>query len=431
MHAFCVLVILVFAASPQSASAQSAQIEAAYVVLGKDGAVARAIVTDKDCPHITLDGERRPMSVRALPDPAGNPGFPVLTCEAPIPPGTTSASIEERALPLPKAALNAIAVLGDTGCRLKGYKIDSPKDEDHADEAGKFQGCDDPAQWPFWQVSRTIAAAKPDLVIHVGDYFYRESPCPRREPTCKGSPYGKGWDSWKADFFGPAAPLFAAAPWIMTRGNHESCKRGGAGYFRFLDPALATDGKPPACIELIPHYTVTTGGKSFIVLDSTDADDNCRKKTCSPAYKAEFESMSPTPGTWLVSHRPVWGIQKKATLNDTLQHALKAWNGKLPPNITLALAGHLHLWEVLSFADGRSPQMVLGNGGTMLTRKIRKKLAGRKIGGTTVAYGRAEHHWGFTMLTPAADGTLTATLFDVDGKPHVTCTITPTTASCN
>ncbi len=52
---------------------------------------------------------------------------------------------------------------------------------------------------------------------------------------CAGSPWGYGWDAWNADFFTPAAPLLAAAPWAAVRGNHESCARAGQGWWRFLD----------------------------------------------------------------------------------------------------------------------------------------------------------------------------------------------------
>ena len=61
-------------------------------------------------------------------------------------------------------------------------------------------------------MSSSVAAAKPDLVIHVGDYVYRESACPPRDQGCKGSPYGDDWATWKADFFAPAAPALLAAP---------------------------------------------------------------------------------------------------------------------------------------------------------------------------------------------------------------------------
>ena len=50
------------------------------------------------------------------------------------------------------------------------------------------------------------------LIIHVGDYLYRESACPPRDSGCARSPHGDDWPTWKADFFAPAAPALLAAP---------------------------------------------------------------------------------------------------------------------------------------------------------------------------------------------------------------------------
>ena len=80
-------------------------------------------------------------------------------------------------------------------------------------------------QRPFAALATAAAALKPDLVIHLGDYLYRETPCPASFAGCAGSPYGDNWAAWNADFFVPGAPLLAAAPWIVIRGNHEDCAR--------------------------------------------------------------------------------------------------------------------------------------------------------------------------------------------------------------
>ncbi len=256
--------------TPQVADAQSTKLEAVYVVLGPQGAVARAIIADATgCPAIAIDGTQQPMNVRAPPDAA----FPVMVCEMPIPAGTKSASImsagaENSPLPLPGAELKSIAAFGDTGCRLKapkGAAKGKSFDADDEDYRGKFQDCNVPAAWPFAQVAASIAAAKPDLVIHVGDYLYRESACPPRDTGCARSPHGDDWPTWKADFFAPAATALRAAPWIMVRGNHEICSRAGAGYFRLLDPTPAQGA--PACVDLIPQFTVTLAGQSFVVLE--------------------------------------------------------------------------------------------------------------------------------------------------------------------
>mgnify|MGYP000167914488 CR=1 FL=1 len=61
-------------------------------------------------------------------------------------------------------------------------------------------------------VAGAVAAWDPDLIVHVGDYLYRESPCPEGQSGCAGSPHGDNWATWNADFFAPASPLLGAAP---------------------------------------------------------------------------------------------------------------------------------------------------------------------------------------------------------------------------
>jgi calcineurin-like phosphoesterase family protein len=428
---------ILIAAGSQAAWAKSAKLEAAYVVLGKDGPVARAVLKGTtDCPAITLNTGTQAMSVRALPGTGKKAPFPVLVCELLLPSGTTTASLDGQALPLPPATLSTLAVIGDTGCRLKADKKATAAHTDDQDD-GKFQDCDKKSKWPFSALAASVAAAKPQLLIHVGDYIYRESPCPKHDKGCAGSPHGDKWATWKADFFKPATPLLTATPWIATRGNHESCSRAGAGFMLFLDPTLAQNSTPPACAPILDPFTVTVGSQSFVVLDSADAPDDCPKKGCDSVaitaqYAAQFAAMTPAAGTWLVTHRPVWGIKNKGvTLNGTLQAALSPWQGKLPLGFALAIAGHIHLWEALSFADQRTPQLVLGNGGTLLAHKIKQPLAGTAIGGTTVASGISKHDWGFTTFTPVADSpNWTATFYSTKGNAKFNCTVAPTGVTC-
>jgi hypothetical protein len=99
--------------------------------------------------------------------------------------------------------------------------------------------------------------------------------------------------------------------------------------------------------------------------------------------------------------------------------------------VELALSGHMHVSELLSFTDHRSPQLIVGNGGTLLDHKIKRPLGGQKVGGTTVSYGRAEHSFGYTMLTPARDGTgWMATFLDTAGTAKFSCMLKPAEASC-
>lgn len=428
------------ALASSAAAAQTGTLEAAYVVLGGDGAIARAILSGTgECPAISLDSTTRTMVVRAAPESSPNAAFPVLVCEAPIPADTVSAGISGRKLPLPKPAITTIAVFGDTGCRLKDAAAQplARRNHDHPHQ-GQFQDCDEPAQWPFPQLSKAAAVQKPDLVIHVGDYLYRESACPAGDPGCAGSPHGDNWRTWKADFFTPAAPLLAASPFIAVRGNHETCARAGLGYFRFLYPALASSRPPPdtpappACHDLTPLYTVDAGGRSFLVMDSSNAYDSCARDACdSTPYAAQFAAMAPKPGTWFLSHRPVWGIGPTFTLNQTLQEALAAAaGGRLPAGITLALSGHMHIFEALSFADDRPPQLIVGTGGTALDRPIDRAMQGMTVGGATVSTAHSDHRFGFLLIEPAGNATA-GRFFDAGANPLFTCTLMPDGTNCD
>jgi hypothetical protein len=417
-----------------------------YVVLGGQGAVARAIVPADPaaavppCPSIVVNGASQAMNTRAWPDA----DFPIRVCEYLLPASATSAAINGQALPLPPAALKSIVAFGDTGCRIKTGET-SPEEagESTGEEAGsgdRVQDCLDESKWPFKPMSAIIAklTPKPDLVIHVGDYLYRESPCPEQDKTkCGGSPSHDKWATWEADFFTPAAPLLQAAPWIVTRGNHEICERAGLGYARLLDPTPVGSQTPPLCLDLIDQYTVSVGGQAFIVLDSSNALDDC--ECDKKVYAAQFKAMGkPAAGTWLITHKPIWGFtNSKGQLgirNLTLQGALKSkeWNGAPPAGIELVLSGHIHLWEALSFEDGRSPQFVLGSGSTELARKITEDLVGQKIGGTKVAAAATDHHFGYTIFTPSNEARhWDATYYDKDGKKKIACKIEPAKVTCD
>ena len=431
MRAASFYLVLAFLFSPAPVSAFS-KLEATFVVLGPEGAIARAVISEAvHCPIIKVGDSDQQMKVRAMPDNGPQAAFPVIVCELLVPNTITSVTIDDKTLSLPKDRLNSVAALGDTGCRMKGLKANDMEHQSHDHGAGQFQDCDNPAKWPFARIAVNVANSRPDLVIHVGDYLYRESPCPRADRGCSGSPHGDNWTTWKADFFDPARPLLEAAPWIMTRGNHESCARAGTGYFRFLAPKMAASELPPACIDHMRNYTVSVADKSFIVMDTSNAADSCAKSCDTGPYGDDFADMKPTPGSWLLSHRPIWGIGQKFTLNATLQQALTTRDGRLPHGIELALSGHMHIWQLLAFADGRSPQLIAGNSGTLRDR-INRQLRGLKIGGTTVSYAKLERGFGYTILRPIrTGGDWKATFFNEAGQANFTCLLRATTAKCS
>jgi Calcineurin-like phosphoesterase len=399
-----------------AAAALPPGILAMWLEVGPAGvAIARAITTRADCPGVNLGAHVQRMYVRAQP---ALPDFPVRVCETIIPPETTAAAIEGRSLPLPNTKPQRIAVVGDTGCRLKG-------------EEG--QACNDVQAWPFARIAQSAARWQPDLVIHVGDYLYRESPCPTRNAGCSGSPWGDNWRTWNVDFFTPAAELLQAAPWVVTRGNHEICSRGGQGWSRFLDPWPPSVG----CQDYTPPYAVPLEAVQLLMLDSASAPDDTAPPPIEAFYAAQFAALRTASGanSWLVTHRPLWGVGQSNRakegpslfqLNATLQAASA---NDLPPSITLVLSGHVHLFEALSFAAGRPPQLIVGHGGTALDPAITVPFVGTEIAGATVAEGMALDGFGFTTLERSDSG-WQATARDVDGTPMARCMIAGGQIAC-
>ena len=321
---------------------------AAWVQMTGDGAQARAIADGADCPKLEVDGKAQSMSLRAGPQD----GFPNRVCQADLPKGAKHASVAGADLPLPKAAPRRLVILGDSGCRLKGVVI---------------QNCNDPVNgWPFARVAAMAAAQKPDLVIHVGDYYYRDTPCPPLVAGCAGSPYGDRWPSWKSELFDPAARLLAAAPWVFARGNHEDCNRGGKGWFRLLD----ADKDVHRCPARSDAFLVPIGGVSLGVVDSADPDDSKVQPAEVEAFGKALKPIAAAKGpVWLVTHRPPWGVFRNGSaLTDTGGNAnerlaIKA-HGLGPTE--LILAGHLHTFYSLDFGAGRPSQLVVGTGGDSL-----------------------------------------------------------------
>src|SRR5829696_3291277 len=175
-----------------SSPAEPTTVASQWLEFGPDGRRIARVITQAECPALVTDGLDLDMTRRA---PASD-AFPVLSCEATVPFGTEKASILGQELPLPMGPIRRIAVLGDTGCRVNDWEK-------------KYQACNDPESWPFAEVAQAVADWDPDLIVHAGDYLYRESPCPNTMAGCQDNPHGDNWATWDADFFTPATSVLA------------------------------------------------------------------------------------------------------------------------------------------------------------------------------------------------------------------------------
>ena len=327
----------------------------AWVELTPKGAEARAVVEGARCPRLRVDGKAILMQTRAGPDEA----FANRVCAARLPRRARRIAVAGAALRGPIARPMRLVIFGDSGCRIV---------------KGLVQNCNDTtAGWPFARVARLAAAQHPDLVIHLGDYYYRESPCPPAMEACAGSPYGDRWPTWKAELFDPAAPLLAAAPWVFVRGNHEDCARGGAGWFRLIDPLPPLKGI--ACATSEQTWFAPIGGVQLAIFDDAEADDN---KPDAGAEAAASKNILPVldsrEPTWLVTHRPLWALSHKGLSlggdwgNANVREAVKAWFATPGADVSwrhvsLMLAGHVHNFTSLDFGEARPPELIVGTGG--------------------------------------------------------------------
>jgi hypothetical protein len=337
LSALCVLIAVPAAAEP------------AWVEMTGQGAEARAVAGPSGCPSASLNGRPAAMARRA----AASAEFPEV-CALALPAGASSLEIGGQAMPLPRA-VRRIVIFGDTGCQIKDLAV---------------QACNDPLGWPFATVARLAAARKPDLVIHVGDYYYRESPCPLDIKACAGSPYGDRWATWRAEFFDPAGPLLKTAPWVFARGNHESCKRGWRGWYDLLDA-----NAPPAdgCQQVATPFAVRLDGLSLYVIDSADAADRGHDRAQVAAMAGQLDRLGSALDLgkgWIVTHRPVWGLVPIARLgpaaplevglNFTEQDAVR---GRALGGVQMMVSGHVHDFQAITFGPARPAQLVVGSGG--------------------------------------------------------------------
>ena len=401
--------------------------------------LARAVISGGSCPALVVDGSLAvAMATRftgaQLASTPGTPGFtnspanvggtypqsfvantapasfPDGTaqattawaeCEAVVPAGHSVATINGVNLKLPVANPQRILVIADTGCRMAN---------------ASQQNCHDPSGFPFAALANYEAQFNPDLIVHVGDWFYRDTNCV--VPASGGTPahenvsgcsnpananyetWGDTFDSWNADVLYPGVNLLAAAPWAMTRGNHESCGRGARGWYALLDPypfntanvtcaggagsaanAPVTNG-PVYSGDFERTYFVPAGQVGILVHDSSYANDSAVDTNMAKNYDYDLtqalNALAGVPYLVYATHKPTFGLVSGAPNSggdDTEQFAYSgnatansAFSGGVPTQIALFLSGHIHQFEYVNFNDYThfAPQMIVGVGGTNL-----------------------------------------------------------------
>jgi len=330
---------------------------------GEEGrAVVRVITAPARARRSTSTVSRGPMDVRAPPgtvplrptrsDPSESKPrrSPVLVCEKFVPEGVRRAWVDGRELPLPKANPQRIVVLGDTGCRIKASTARSRRATTGRNGRSRT--------WPTRRRPpvRTSSSTRATLTTartHA-----------RRATRCAGTP-GIRLGRVGGGPLRPARKLLEAAPWIVVRGNHESCSRagraGGDSSIRVRWPRArtattrrtmrsATTANPTRC-RLGAGADADT---QLIVFDSSLRGCGLwrRPNRCSSGIarsSSALRARGPPARRVLHEHHPILALAANPERPDApypgnaaLQSVLGAIQPTVlfPPNVQALLAGH-------------------------------------------------------------------------------------------
>ena len=413
--------------------------------------IARAIVGNNEaCPEIIVNGRPRQMMERV---PLARQDFPPRLCEFELRPGE-KARVGEHELPERRAEPTSILVLGDTGCRMTFYE---------------WQPCGDLDEWAFPDLAMVAAKVAKDknvdLVIHVGDYHYREHSCPDRKAGCRASPSGDNWPVWEAEYFGPAAELLRAAPWVLVRGNHENCGRAGTGWHHFLGPRMQGLTGPEKCEDDAGSYFLKLSEKHYLaVLDTAAATETYKIEERGSKYydqvtgvlgaiKKAHEDQDGNPTVWILVHQPLWAEFAKESDEDierrfgddankvknlkrkaeellaapikAVREAVQAAAGS-GPEVSLVLSGDTHMFQYFMPENTDLPiQIVAGMGGTTLEKaKAFTHITGKHNNPLTLfdapGWITGSVQFGFLLLTREGEA-WEATLYNRAGEAVLAC----------
>jgi hypothetical protein len=268
--------------------------------------------------------------------------------------------------------IKKINIIGDTGCITVEGKLE--------------QKCNILSEYPFSQIAQNVANNKPDLIIHVGDYYYSKSKCIKTK-ECLNRSYGDNLDTWKADFLNNAEVFLKKAPILLTRGNHEKCSRGGNGWSVIFDSSKEFR----KCENYTQPYSIEFDKFRFLVVDAAEAEDSflqfkkmnkIKKLEQLNSYISQFDYLSKfiknDKENILVIHRPVlskeirsWESKKIQNINYVLNYAIQHSNfEKVFPQIKIILSGHTHSGIFLKLKNKNHTinQVVSGNSGAFLNK---------------------------------------------------------------
>jgi hypothetical protein len=184
------------------------------------------------------------------------------------------------------------------------------------------------------------------------------------------------------------------------------------------------------------------GDLDIVSIDSANAGDAYLYNV--DAYVEQYRQVAAILGerrpTWLVTHRPFWGVVKRIKggsagnepygfISVSQQAALaKAFPSGLPSNVTAVLSGHMHRFQATGFGDRRPPQLIVGTAGIVLSHvqpvppseDDRRPILVPKLDGVDAeVVGLMD--FGAMVLEPGKAGAWTGAMVSETGRILATC----------
>ncbi len=316
-----------------------------------------------------------------------------------------------------------IAIMGDTGCRLKESKV-----------GNRYQDCSDLGEWPYPEVVKTIAKDQYDFAIHTGDYHYREQCTDEKICPKITQSVGYGWAPWWDDFYGPSQALFAKSPILFIRGNHEDCQRAFSGWSPLASIPKRFDEK---CEVVEPYQWIEIEDLVLINFDDSAFDD--RKEITSEqfqkwvqAFKILAERVSVAKKNkeiWFIAHRPILGFipnkedAEPVPISDKLKQALS--EAGMLSLVDYYLSGHVHSQQVVT-TEKQAVQVIVGHTGTGL-EPFGRKIMNQNVITTT----ESKRSFGYAIFERLGHKKWKWQFKNIGGQSELDCQVTGAKVNCD
>jgi hypothetical protein len=229
-----------------------------------------------------------------------------------------------------------------------------------------------------WRVTRAIAQAKPQFVLHTGDLV--------------GA--GKIYDNWEGDFFQPAADLLAGTCLFPVLGNHEA---DAHWYYDFF--------APPG--EVKSWYDFRWGPAYVLALDSEKPFDRESEQYAWLQQRLASEACRQARWRFALWHQPAYSSGPHGGSEGLRTHVVPLLLGA---KFDMVFAGHDHCYE-RSYADGLY-HITAGGGGAPLYEQEPVDQEGKSRNAASQLFVTAYHF----CLVEVEGNVLTLSVLTPDGK---------------